>query len=153
MVSLEPGPNWWLAVTVTNRLTGVVNLVIIRAIYSNRKSKQWYLIDLQGGLSSILRGQPLVIAHGSQVTLRSTLGQPCWLHSHDSNYPVKYKDKRGSSHQQQVTCYGAKDVNNWWFVKRPDRYSYLTFFFVPRHFFLARYFFVPRYFSRYFSRY
>jgi len=77
--------------------------------------------SLEGGLSSILRGQPLVIAHGSQVTLRSTLGQPCWLHSHDSNYPVKYKDKRGSSHQQQVTCYGAKDVNNWWFVKRPDR--------------------------------
>jgi dolichyl-phosphate-mannose-protein mannosyltransferase len=43
------------------------------------------------------------------------------LHSHDTNYPVKYADKRGSSHQQQVTCYHAKDINNWWIVKRPNR--------------------------------
>ena len=32
-----------------------------------------------------------------------------------------YSDGRGSSHQQQVSCYGYKDVNNWWIVKRPDR--------------------------------
>ena len=32
-----------------------------------------------------------------------------------------YPDGRGSSHQQQVSCYGYKDVNNWWIVKRPDR--------------------------------
>nr|CAG4647668.1 EOG090X015P [Moina brachiata] len=77
--------------------------------------------SLEGGLSSILRGQPLEVVHGSQVTLRHSHGTPCWLHSHDAKYPVKYPDKRGSSHQQQVTCYHAKDINNWWIVKRPNR--------------------------------
>ena len=33
----------------------------------------------------------------------------------------RYDDGRGSSHQQQVSCYSYKDVNNWWIVKRPDR--------------------------------
>nr|CAG4641462.1 EOG090X015P [Eurycercus lamellatus] len=77
--------------------------------------------SLEGGLSSIIRGQPLEVVHGSQVTLRHAHGSPCWLHSHDAKYPVKYADKRGSSHQQQVTCYSAKDINNWWIVKRPNR--------------------------------
>ncbi|KAI9560931.1 hypothetical protein GHT06_011887 [Daphnia sinensis] len=77
--------------------------------------------SLEGGLSSIVRGQPLEVVHGSQVTLRHAHGSPCWLHSHAANYPVKYADKRGSSHQQQVTCYVAKDINNWWIVKRPNR--------------------------------
>ena len=36
-------------------------------------------------------------------------------------YYLGYPDGRGSSHQQQVSCYGYKDVNNWWIVKRPDR--------------------------------
>ena len=31
-----------------------------------------------------------------------------------------YPDGRGSSHQQQISCYGYKDINNWWIVKRPD---------------------------------
>ena len=69
----------------------------------------------------MISGQPLEVLHGSQITLRHTNGQPCWLHSHAENYPIKYADKRGSSHQQQVTCYPVKDVNNWWIVKRPNR--------------------------------
>ncbi|KAK2704460.1 protein O-mannosyltransferase 1-like [Artemia franciscana] len=77
--------------------------------------------SLEGGLASIVSGQPLEVVHGSQVTLRHTHGNPCWLHSHDGKYPIKYSDGRGSSHQQQVTCYGHKDVNNWWIVKRPER--------------------------------
>ncbi|XP_061707440.1 protein O-mannosyltransferase 1 [Cydia pomonella] len=75
--------------------------------------------SLQGGLASITRGQPLHVAHGSQITLRHTHGRTCWLHSHAHVYPVRYADGRGSSHQQQVTCYSFKDVNNWWIVKRP----------------------------------
>jgi len=77
--------------------------------------------SLEGGLGSIIRGQPGVIAHGSQVTLRHTHGKTCWLHSHEHVYPVRYADGRGSSHQQQVSCYTYKDVNNWWIVKRPNR--------------------------------
>ncbi|CAH1732010.1 unnamed protein product [Aphis gossypii] len=77
--------------------------------------------SLEGGLASITKGQPLHVSHGSQITLRHTHGRTCWLHSHTHVYPIKYADKRGSSHQQQVTCYTFKDVNNWWIVKRPER--------------------------------
>ncbi|XP_055600559.1 protein O-mannosyltransferase 1 [Uranotaenia lowii] len=77
--------------------------------------------SLEGGLASITKGQPLRIQHGSQITLKHTHGRVCWLHSHAHVYPIKYKDGRGSSHQQQVTCYGFKDVNNWWIVKRPTK--------------------------------
>ncbi|XP_011308139.1 protein O-mannosyltransferase 1 [Fopius arisanus] len=76
--------------------------------------------SLEGGLASITKGQPLEVAHGSQITLRHTFGRACWLHSHNAVYPLRYPDGRGSSHQQQVTCYSFKDVNNWWIVKRPD---------------------------------
>lgn len=76
--------------------------------------------SLEGGLASIIRGQPREIAHGSQITLRNTHGRTCWLHSHQALYPIRYPDKRGSSHQQQVTCYSFKDVNNWWIIKRPN---------------------------------
>lgn len=78
---------------------------------------------------------------------------PCWLHSHKANYPIRwdlkqhsgqwvscqlahtdslflfpvgvsrYENGRGSSHQQQVTCYPFKDVNNWWIVKDPGRWA------------------------------
>lgn len=75
--------------------------------------------SLEGGLASITKGQPLEVAHGSQITLRHTHGRACWLHSHNQVYPLRYPDGRGSSHQQQVTCYSFKDVNNWWIVKRP----------------------------------
>ncbi|XP_061527180.1 protein O-mannosyl-transferase 1 isoform X1 [Phycodurus eques] len=79
--------------------------------------------SLEGGLSRITEGQPLEVAYGSQVTLRSSASQPipCWLHSHKANYPIRYDSGRGSSHQQQVTCYAFKDVNNWWIVKSAAR--------------------------------
>ncbi|GAU95081.1 hypothetical protein RvY_06758-2 [Ramazzottius varieornatus] len=81
--------------------------------------------SLEGGLAAITQGQPYDIAHGSQITLRNVAGvneEPCWLHSHDAVYPVRYEGtNRGSSHQQQVTCYSFKDVNNWWIVKRPGK--------------------------------
>lgn len=79
--------------------------------------------SLEGGLSRITQGQPLEVAYGSQVTLRNSASQPipCWLHSHKTNYPIRYESGRGSSHQQQVTCYPFKDVNNWWIIKDPSR--------------------------------
>ncbi|KAK7094771.1 protein O-mannosyl-transferase 1-like [Littorina saxatilis] len=80
--------------------------------------------SLEGGLAALTKGQPLNVAYGSQITLRHTAnvaGSPCWLHSHSHVYPMRYPDGRGSSHQQQVTCYVFKDVNNWWIVKHPDR--------------------------------
>ncbi|XP_069465394.1 protein O-mannosyl-transferase 1 isoform X2 [Ambystoma mexicanum] len=78
--------------------------------------------SLEGGLSRITQGQPLEVAYGSQITMRSVMTKPvpCWLHSHKNTYPIRYEDGRGSSHQQQVTCYPYKDVNNWWIVKHPD---------------------------------
>ncbi|XP_004713302.1 protein O-mannosyl-transferase 1 isoform X1 [Echinops telfairi] len=81
--------------------------------------------SLEGGLARITRGQPLEVAYGSQVTLKSVFGKPvpCWLHSHQSTYPMIYENGRGSSHQQQVTCYPFKDVNNWWIVKDPGRHQ------------------------------
>lgn len=81
--------------------------------------------SLEGGLARITQGQPLEVAYGSQVTLRSVSGKPvpCWLHSHHNTYPMIYENGRGSSHQQQVTCYPFKDVNNWWMVKDPNRHQ------------------------------
>ncbi|XP_031440762.1 protein O-mannosyl-transferase 1 [Clupea harengus] len=79
--------------------------------------------SLEGGLARITKGQPLEVAYGSQVTLRGVSSKPvpCWLHSHKANYPIRYENGRGSSHQQQVTCYPFKDVNNWWIIKDPRR--------------------------------
>ena len=45
--------------------------------------------SLEGGLSSIVRGQPSAVAHGSQITLRHTHGRTCWLHSHEYVYPIR----------------------------------------------------------------
>ncbi|XP_036095371.1 protein O-mannosyl-transferase 1 isoform X5 [Rousettus aegyptiacus] len=80
--------------------------------------------SLEGGLARVTQGQPLEVAYGSQVTLKNAFGKPvpCWLHSHQSTYPMIYENGRGSSHQQQVTCYPFKDVNNWWIVKDPGRH-------------------------------
>lgn len=71
---------------------------------------------LSGGISSLIEEQPRLIRHGSQITLRN-VDLFCWLHSHTDLYPVRYEDGRGSSHQQQVSCYQHKDANNWFFVK------------------------------------
>lgn len=81
--------------------------------------------SLEGGLARITQGQPLEVAFGSQVTLRSGSSKPvpCWLHSHKANYPIRYENGHGSSHQQQVTCYPFKDVNNWWIIKDPRTQS------------------------------
>ncbi|XP_061427635.1 protein O-mannosyl-transferase 1-like [Lethenteron reissneri] len=78
--------------------------------------------SLKGGLARITQGQPLEVAFGSQVTLRNA-HTPCWLHSHRDVYPITYVNKKGSSHQQQVTCYPYKDINNWWIVKHPHSQS------------------------------
>lgn len=79
--------------------------------------------SLEGGLARITQGQPLELAYGSQITLRNTWSKPvpCWLHSHKNMYPIRYDGGRGSSHQQQVTCYPFKDVNNWWIIKDPGK--------------------------------
>nr|BAE22274.1 unnamed protein product [Mus musculus] len=81
--------------------------------------------SLEGGLARITQGQHLEVAFGSQVTLKSVSGKPlpCWLHSHKNTYPMIYENGRGSSHQQQVTCYPFKDINNWWIVKDPGRHQ------------------------------
>ncbi|CAM1321564.1 POMT1 (predicted) [Pycnogonum litorale] len=95
--------------------------ILIKAGPHDNVMTSAFQASLEGGLASVTKGQPLVIAHGSQITLRHTHGRACWLHSHPHVYPLRYPDKRGSSHQQQVSCYSFKDVNNWWIVKRPDR--------------------------------
>lgn len=100
--------------------------ILIRAGPHDNIMTSAFQASLEGGLASIIRGQPREIAHGSQITLRNTHGRTCWLHSHQAVYPIRYPDKRGSSHQQQVTCYSFKDVNNWWIVKRPNTVELIT---------------------------
>ena len=52
------------------------------------------------------------------MSLKST-DNLCWLHSHPHLYPLKYPDDRGSSYQQQVTCYEFTDINNLWELRQP----------------------------------
>ena len=59
-----------------------------------------------------------VLRYGSHISLRSS-ELSCWLHSHSHLYPLKYPDDRGSSYQQQVTCYEFADQNNLWAIRRP----------------------------------
>ncbi|XP_073496794.1 protein O-mannosyl-transferase 1 isoform X3 [Phyllobates terribilis] len=124
---------WWLWLVLTGvsgscavgvKYVGLFSYLLILALAGVHG---WQLLGdrklSNGGLSRITQGQPLEVAFGSQITLRNTLGKPvpCWLHSHKHNYPIIYEGGRGSSHQQQVTCYPYKDVNNWWIVKDPAR--------------------------------
>ncbi|XP_078186288.1 protein O-mannosyl-transferase 1 isoform X8 [Callithrix jacchus] len=127
--------SWWFWLTLTGvacscavgiKYMGVFTymlMLVVAAVHA------WHLIGDQtlsnGGLARITQGQPLEVAFGSQVTLRSVFGKPvpCWLHSHQNTYPMIYENGRGSSHQQQVTCYPFKDVNNWWIVKDPRRHQ------------------------------
>ncbi|XP_016052089.1 PREDICTED: protein O-mannosyl-transferase 1 isoform X3 [Miniopterus natalensis] len=127
--------NWWLWLMLTGvacscavgiKYMGVFTYLLVLGVAAVHA---WYLIGDQtlsnGGLARITQGQPLEVAYGSQVTLKSASGKPvpCWLHSHQSTYPMIYENGRGSSHQQQVTCYPFKDVNNWWIVKDPGRHQ------------------------------
>lgn len=57
------------------------------------------------------RGEEQPMALGCPRQLRSLLT------SH------RYENGRGSSHQQQVTCYPFKDINNWWIIKDPGRHQ------------------------------
>uniref|UniRef100_A0AAX7TLB2 dolichyl-phosphate-mannose--protein mannosyltransferase n=1 Tax=Astatotilapia calliptera TaxID=8154 RepID=A0AAX7TLB2_ASTCA len=84
--------------------------------------------SLQGGLSRITRGQPLEVAYGSQVTLRSSVSQPipCWLHSHKVNYPISHDVAAPMSpHTQEVSGYIDFNVSmpaqNLWRVDISNR--------------------------------
>ncbi|XP_064395458.1 protein O-mannosyl-transferase 1-like isoform X2 [Halichondria panicea] len=77
--------------------------------------------SLQGSVETPLielSSNATLIRYNSNFTLRST-DVSCWLHSHDHLYPLKYADGRGSSYQQQVTCYDFKDPNNAWTIRKP----------------------------------
>ncbi|KAJ1964261.1 Protein O-mannosyltransferase 2 [Dipsacomyces acuminosporus] len=72
----------------------------------------------QAGLEgSSLRGQPLDVAYGSKITLKSAVPGVGMLHSHLDTYP-------GGSKQQQITGYAHKDPNNDWIVSKIHGQSY-----------------------------
>ncbi len=85
--------------------------VLSKAGPNDNQMTSAFSASLEGGLSLVTKGQPLFIVYGSQITLRHTHNHMCWLHSHPHNYPFKYDDGRGSSGQQQVTCYSFKVVH------------------------------------------
>ena len=58
-----------------------------------------------------------MLRYNTSVLLRLS-DLSCWLHSHKDLYPLKYPDGRGSSYQQQVTCYEFKDKNNYWIIQK-----------------------------------
>ena len=61
----------------------------------------------------------VVLWYGSCFSMHSS-DLSCWLHSHNHTYPLKYPDGRGSSYQQQVTCYEFRDINNFWIIRKPN---------------------------------
>uniref|UniRef100_A0A9J8CID5 dolichyl-phosphate-mannose--protein mannosyltransferase n=1 Tax=Cyprinus carpio carpio TaxID=630221 RepID=A0A9J8CID5_CYPCA len=86
--------------------------------------------SLEGGLARITQGQPLDVAFGSQVTLRTVSSKPvpCWLHSHKANYPVRHDVAAPMSpHSQEVSGYIDFNVSmpaqNLWRVDIVNRES------------------------------
>lgn len=63
--------------------------VLTKAGHHDSLMTSAFQASLEGGLSSIVRGQPSAVAHGSQITLRHTHGRTCWLHSHEHVYPIR----------------------------------------------------------------
>ncbi|KAJ1966191.1 Protein O-mannosyltransferase 2, partial [Dispira parvispora] len=59
-----------------------------------------------------LKDNPLNVAYGSTVTLKSNNRGTGLLHSHPHLYPE-------GSKQQQITCYGHKDDNNNFIILKP----------------------------------
>ena len=60
---------------------------------------------------SKMSGDAKTVYYGATIHIKHT-DQPCYLHSHKHNYPLKYKDNRISSQGQQITCYSHSDINN-----------------------------------------
>ncbi|KAJ2558774.1 Protein O-mannosyltransferase 2 [Coemansia sp. RSA 1933] len=58
-----------------------------------------------------IKNQPLDVAYGSQITIKSSVGGAGLLHSHPDTYP-------DGSKQQQITCYSHKDLNNDWIISK-----------------------------------
>ena len=56
-------------------------------------------------------GDPHVIRYGVPIKIRHVRTGHA-LHSHNNVY-------HSGSHQQEVTCFGSRDDNDWWIVKGP----------------------------------
>ncbi|KAJ1773358.1 Protein O-mannosyltransferase 2 [Coemansia sp. RSA 1813] len=64
-----------------------------------------------------IKNQPLDVAYGSQITLKSSIGGAGLLHSHPDTYP-------DGSKQQQITGYTHKDQNNDWIISKVHGKTY-----------------------------
>ncbi|KAJ2400461.1 Protein O-mannosyltransferase 2, partial [Coemansia sp. RSA 2559] len=64
-----------------------------------------------------IRNQPLDVAYGSQITIKSSIGGAGLLHSHPDTYP-------DGSKQQQITGYTHKDQNNDWIISKVHGKTY-----------------------------
>ncbi|KAI9504697.1 Dolichyl-phosphate-mannose-protein mannosyltransferase-domain-containing protein [Coemansia spiralis] len=64
-----------------------------------------------------MKSQPLDIAYGSVITIKSSIGGVGLLHSHSDTYP-------DGSKQQQITGYTHKDQNNDWIISKAHGQTY-----------------------------